>query len=458
MNLKYDYSLTLSSNIGDENGLSGQEISDGKKRLTAIFAEIERKRAAGELKFLDLPYKTDTISDIQNLAESIRKDWENIVILGIGGSALGNITIFSSLKHPFHNLLPLEKRNAPRFFAADNIDPSSFAALLDTIDIKNTLFNVISKSGSTIETNVAFMVVWNELKKRLGDKASDNVVAITDKEHGILRKICDGEGFKWLPTPDGVEGRFSVLSTVGLFSSYLLGIDIEKILKGAKAMDERCRDTDFNDNPAYMNALIHYLSHKLNGKDISVMLPYSNSLKELADWYCQLWAESLGKAETRGGETVNEGQTPIRALGATDQHSQLQLWREGPNDKIFTVIGVENYSVDVNIPQEFSSIEEISYLGDKSMNQLIQAERTATIASLAINERPVCSITLPKISEHTIGQLLYMYELQTAAAGELYNVNAFNQPGVEEGKLFAFGLMGRPGYGQKAEEISKWKQ
>ena len=245
--------------------------------------------------------------------------------------------------------------------------------------------------------------------------------------------------------PDDVGGRFSVFSAVGLLPFALVGLDIDEIVNGIKDMDLALKNTDINENIAGQSALIHYLLDTQKGKNMTVMMPYSSRLRYVSDWFVQLWAESLGKNDY-------VGQTPIKALGATDQHSQIQLFNEGPNNKVINFIRVEEFDNTLEIPNIFE-YTGIGYLGGKSVNRLLNAEADATKVALVDNKRPVLTITMDKINGYNIGQLLYMLEVQTAIAGALYGVNAFNQPGVEQAKNYTYALMGRMGYEESAQEL-----
>ena len=324
--------------------------------------------------------------------------------------------------------------------------------LFNALDLNKTLVNVITKSGDTAETMSQFMIVKDRLEKELGDKYRYNIVATTDSKTGILRQISEQEGYKTFVVPDDVGGRFSVFSAVGLLPFALVGIDVDEIVNGIKDMDLALKNTDIRNNIAAQNALIHYLLDKKKGKNISVMMPYSSRLKYVADWYVQLWAESLGKNKDKDGGDVNIGPTPVKALGATDQHSQIQLYNEGPNDKIINFIRVENFDTTLEIPNIFE-YTGIGYLGGKSINQLINAEADSTRVALADYGRPTVTISIEKVDGYNIGQLLYMLEVQTAIAGELYNINAFNQPGVEQAKNYTYALMGRAGYEDSAQTL-----
>ena len=249
-----------------------------------------------------------------------------------------------------YNELPREKRGGVRFYVVDNVDPDGINALFDVIDVKKTCFHVITKSGNTVETMSQFMIVLGKLKEALGDRFQENIILTTDKEKGILKKISNQYGFKTFTVPDGVGGRFSVLCPVGLLSAAVLNIDIEALFAGAQEMDEACTKENLWENPAYMYALLYCAAMK-KGANISVMMPYADGLLNMAEWYAQLWAESLGKRYGNDGSIVNKGQTPVRALGVTDQHSQIQLYTEGPFDKVIAFIDVEKFHTELKIPQ-----------------------------------------------------------------------------------------------------------
>ena len=247
-----------------------------------------------------------------------------------------------------------------------------------------------------------------------------------------------------------------MLSAVGLLSAAVTGIDIHKLLKGAAEMDAVCQKSKkLWENPALTGAALHYLMDKAKGKNIQVMMPYAHALRDVADWFCQLWAESLGKRMDRAGKIVHAGQTPAKALGVTDQHSVLQLYLEGPFDKVVTFLTVEEYRATVPIPPAFPNFEAVKYLGGHTLNELIKAEQRATELALTQSGKPNCAIRLPRVDEETVGALFYLLEMQTAYAGELYNINAFDQPGVELGKDFTHGLMGRKGYDAKRREVEQ---
>ena len=444
--------------IGEENGLNLYEkFENYKQQISDIIKNLnQRKDKPGQwLQWMNLGYNEETVWYVKEFASMVEGRFDNILVLGIGGSALGGLAVTEALLKPYWNLLTPEQRNgSPRIFFLDNIDPDSMNGLLDILDLKKTLVNVITKSGSTAETMSQYMIIKDRLEKELGDNYRRNIVATTDKKMGVLRQLADQEGYKTFVVPDDVGGRFSVFSAVGLVPFALVGLDIDQIMNGIKDMDLALKNTDIHQNIAAQGALIQYLLDTEKNKNISVMMPYSSRLKYVSDWYVQLWAESLGKEYNNAGEKVNVGPTPVKAVGATDQHSQIQLYNEGPNNKIITFIRVKNFDTTLEIPKIFE-YTGIGYLGGKSINDLINAEADSTRVALADYSRPTMTISLEKIDEYNVAQLLYMLEVQTAIAGELYNINTFDQPGVEQAKNYTYALMGRAGYEESAHTLQE---
>jgi glucose-6-phosphate isomerase len=453
--LRVSWKNVLDSAVGAEHGLKEKELDRLAPRVGQIVDEIQAQRQAGKLPYRDLPYREDLVQGVEAQTAVFKRGCENLVVLGIGGSALGNIALHTALRSPAYNLLPAAKRGGPRLFVMDNVDPVQFGSLLDVLadQLDETLFNVISKSGETAETAAQFLIIRDMLIRRLGvQEARRRIIAITDASSGTMRRIVEAEGYSALPVPEGVGGRFSVLSPVGLFSAAMCGIDIRQLLAGAADMDRRVRGRDPRRNPAAILAAVHWLMFN-KGKKLHVMMPYSYQLKDLADWFRQLWAESLGKQKSLDGRDVFAGPTPIKALGTTDQHSQVQLYREGPNDKVITFLAVERFERDVPIPEAPPSGGEMAYLAGHSMAELINAEREATEQALVASGRPCLRVIFPRINEATVGQFLYLYETATSIAGALFGINPYDQPAVELGKKYTFALMGRTGYEKVAAQL-----
>ena len=456
MMIKFDYT-NISEQVVGENGLNiKQSFNEYSLKIQEIITNLNMKKdkPGAWLQWMNLGYSEETVWYVKEFAAMVDGRFDNVLVLGTGGSALGAKALSEALLKPYWNLLDKEKReNLPRIFFLDNIDPDEINALLDILDLKKTLVNVITKSGSTAETMGQFMIIKDRLYSELGDDYRKNVVATTDKQIGVLRQLANEEGYKTFVVPDDVAGRFSVFSAVGLVPLALVGIDIDEIIRGIKIMDLSLKNTDINKNIAAQNALIHYLMDK-KGKYISVMMPYSSRLKYVSDWYAQLWAESLGKEYDNAGNRINNRPTPIKALGVADQHSQLQLFNEGVFDKIVTFIRVEEFDNTVEIPKIFE-YTGVNYLGGKTINNLINAEADATAATLSDYRRPNVTITLPKISEYYLAQLLYMFEMEVAILGELYNIDAFVQSSAEHAHNYIYALMGKMGYEESAKELSE---
>ena len=454
--IRFDFNPMMAEYVG-EHGIPRAEMEKMAGAMRDAYAMVEANRGKGMQGWMTLPYDQDEVlSAIEKTAARVREEFDAFVVLGIGGSALGPAAVHQALRHLHYNELPKEKRGGPRLYIEDNIDPERMAALLDVIDLEKTCFNVITKSGGTAETMSQYLIVLDQLKKAVGDDYRRHIIVTTSKEKGFLTKIARQEGYETFYIPDGVGGRFSELCPVGLVAAAVTGGDIRGLVAGAKAMDERCASDDAWKNPALFEAGLMYAAMG-KGMNMSVMMPYADSLKLISDWYAQLWAESLGKNLTLDGKPCHVGQTPIKALGVTDQHSQLQLYTEGPFDKVITFLRVEKFRATTPIPHGCDDVPTIAFLGGKSHNQLIEAERQGTEYAIYRSGHVSQTITLPSVNAETIGQLLYFLELVTAYTGALLNIDAFNQPGVEESKVASYAVMGYESekHSAKREEMKK---
>ncbi|PNU20973.1 glucose-6-phosphate isomerase [Geothermobacter hydrogeniphilus] len=445
MSIRLDYTNMLADAIGEPCGISQDELDALRKPAQAIHQDLTQRREQGLLPFYDLPFDRAVLESVKQLGDQLAGRCSHFVVLGIGGSALGTLALFRALRPLYHNLLPAAERGGrPRLLILDNVDPAGFGEALDLLTPDETIFCVISKSGSTVETSCQLMIARHWLETALGDRWRDHLVVITDPESGSLRELAEREQLTSCAIPSGVGGRFSVLTPVGLLPLAVAGVDIDALLAGAAEMEERVTRPDLLENPAYLNAALQVLSYR-KGQHISVLMPYSDRLRDIADWYRQLWAESLGKRTALDGSRVHVGPTPVKALGTTDQHSQVQLYMEGPFDKVVTFLAVEDYGRDLVFPA-FPGAGHLDYLSGRSMTELIQAEQQATAAALTSNGRPNCTLTLDRVSPQNVGGLVYLFEVQTLFAGGLFGVDPLDQPGVEEGKKYTYGLMDRPGF------------
>ena len=441
MNMTLDVSNVLDANVG-ENGLNTREIDD----LTATIDSHTERLASEPLPFMELPQTRFQFEEMRSIAATLAKmHVRNIMLLGIGGSALGTQTIFEALLHPFHNCYDDVRKGRPRYFVVDNIDPDKINALIEVVkpELADTVLLVISKSGETPETVSQFMI----FKGIMRDIANLNqrIILITDKEKGILNKIARKEGYRTLIVPDGVGGRFSVLTPVGMFPAILMGIPVDEIMDGAAAMLSDIQKKTGSQNMASILAAILFAMDK-HGKNINVLMPYSERLSAFADWFRQLESESLGKE--------GKGITPTKSIGVTDQHSQLQLYMQGPKDKCIIFF----YSAQSKrlIPDSFPYIEDVSYLANKDMNDLFSAEFNGTKLSLTEAGTPNLTLMVHEITPYTLGALFSLFEMVIVYLGKLYKVNAFDQPGVEQGKIYTKALMGKDGFESVCSRINSF--
>lgn len=420
-------------------------FSPGKhlpERETEAYQAVQQQISQSKLGFSKLPFATT--EDITELADQVAGEVESVIVVGIGGSDLGARAVQRMLNHQFYNFKPEYRNGRPQlFFAGDTTDPVPLQEILDVVDLSVTAVVMISKSGNTLEQMATFIFLRDRLLKEVGEEVTrKRIITVTDPETGLLRKLTDQEGYRSLSVPPDVGGRFSVLSAVGLFPLAIAGVDISQMLAGARevaAQDAKGQEVSLPLKFAYHQ----YLAY-LEGRSISVLFAYTYSMRELGLWYRQIWAESLGKKLDRSGKVVNTGPTPVAAVGPTDQHSQVQLYIEGPQDKIITFLTVDESFVNLELPSAFPEIPSISYLGGKQMKDVVSHEAEATAEALHREGRPSLNLSVSKLDAYHVGMLLYFFELATAYGGEFWDVNAYDQPGVEHAKILMNKAMGKP--------------
>jgi len=439
--VQLDFANIHSDRVGPDRGVEWErELAAATPRLEeARQALLARQNdPAAMLGWVRLPE-----ADIGPIAEFARANaWvRDVLVLGIGGSSLGAKALAAALGGL-----------GVRLHFADNVEPEPVAALLASLDPRVTLVNVISKSGTTAETMAVFLLTLDWLRQSLDEEWRRHVVVTTDPEKGVLRPFAEKHDLATFSVPPDVGGRFSVFSPVGLLPLAFAGVDISGLLAGAKRANGSAAG-EIGENLPAQTALAQYLAWR-KGQHISVLMPYSSRLALLPAWFVQLHAESLGKAYDRSGSRVHVGPTPLGAVGATDQHSQVQLFREGPFDKLIVFVRHRQADHDLVLPAE-KGLEELSYLFGKSLFELLSAEAAATAHALAVARRPNYTIYLDRVDAYHLGWLLQHLMWQTAYLGELFDVNAFDQPGVELGKRYTYALMGRPGYEELAAELRK---
>lgn len=450
MSLTIDFTNMMAGAIKD--GITDAEWAEGQAAFLKAHAAVEDMRKKNTLGFFTLPTDESLLAQSLAVAEKVRGTVDEILLLGIGGSALGPIALRTALRPPGWNMLDAKQRGGyPRLHVLDNVDPDTIAATLDRLDWKRTLVLVVSKSGGTVETMAQYLIVRDALDKAVGpEKAREHIVLVTDPEVGALRKIARAEGITTVDIPANVGGRFSVMTPVGILPAALIGVDVKAMLAGAAHIIERGANTDLAQNIAGTFAVLQHIADTKHGRHIHVLMPYADALRDLAAWFVQLWAESLGKIRTDGTHT---GPTPVPALGATDQHAQVQLFMEGPLDKTVVFVAVKGRAAAGRIPTRHEDISELAYIGGHTLGELIDIEQRATAGALAARGRFNATLHIDTVDAWHLGAMMQCFGLATAYAGSLYGVDAFNQPGVELGKQFAYGMLGRPGFEKEKAEF-----
>ncbi len=440
--LHLELGAALAPPLRPEHGVSREEVRDGLPSLAGVIPQLlSDARPSGFLAALARPH---LLREIAATAKRVRAaGFTDVVHVGIGGSALGAETLLRALGHPFRNQLADRVRGGPRVHFVDNVDPDTLGALLELLGRRKTLLHVVSKSGGTVETAAGFQVLRGALTnaKTLRERC------IVTTGQGALRELAESERIPILEFPDDVGGRFSVFTASGLLTPAIAGVDVGAVVRGAKRFAARVQSAPLDRNPAALAAVVANQMASRHNKPIHVLMPYGDALEPLARWAVQLLGESLGKRTRSAGRSV--GPTPLPARGATDQHSQVQLFVEGPADKLVVFVRVARTRRRVAIPGGAPA----AYLRGVELGRLLRAELDGTRVALAAAGRPSITWELPRLTGDALGQLFLAFMLQTAHQGALYDIDAYDQPGVEAGKLAAFALMGRAGFEQRRLEI-----
>lgn len=434
-------------------GTGGQDVSSDRclggfgEPLAEAAEWVRKSAAAGEAGFgwYNLP-DADT-TEIEEAAAWLRT-YDAIVHVGIGGSSLGNLMLHQALLPMYYNEQPKENRG-PRFYLADNPDPAKALAIWERVKGTRVALIGVSKSGATAETMSQFLWFRSQMKAAYGADVDKNVLVITDPKGGVFRAFASATGCKALEIPPSVGGRYSALSPSGLVTLAALGGDIRSLLSGAREMRAALESRrELADNPArYLAALHRY--HELGKRPMTVMMPYGNKLETFAEWFAQLWGESVGKDGL--------GTTPVRALGAIDQHSQVQLYTEGPDDKLYTLLNITDRGDEIVLPAiSEQSLDPLSYLASKGLGEMLNFEAKSTASALIKADRPLVWIEMERVDAHVLGALVFFYEYVTALTGRLMQINPFDQPGVEQGKRYTYGFMGRASFEEDADEARQY--
>ena len=457
MAIQFDERNLFADMVGRSSGITRAGIERSTPKALKALESFRKLSGSGVYGFAHLPFQTAAIGAIREFAASVRGTFDTVCVVGIGGSALGAWALDCGMRGP-HPVQGAFTPGHPRLVILDNVDPDFTHAALASMDPHTTLVLVVAKSGGTAETVSTFLVVRDWMEQALGAESAGRIVAVTTEGKGDLFALAQSQGYRTFGIPENVGGRFSVLSAVGLLPAALIGIDIAELTRGAAGMTHLAWQPDLAVNVALRAALCHWLVWTQKAKPIQVAFPYSNRLWGAAFWFRQLWAESLGKARNRKGKVVHAGQTPVAALGTTDQHSQVQLYIEGPNDKVFTFWAVKRFANEGKLPKARLGLAAFDALAGQSLARLIDAERRATAAAMTECGRPNCTLTLDRVDAYHLGAFLQMLEFQTAFMGELLDINAFDQEGVELGKKLTFGLMGRKGFEPYRDQFAAYEK
>ena len=429
----YDYNNLLSDTIGTDNGIKKEDIFNLKNKIDLVFDVVFEKPSLAQKAVFDI-LETVELDKIKAVAADVRARCDNFVVLGIGGSALGSLALFDALAHPNYNNMSKEERGGPRFFVKDSIAPESFLGLINNIDLSQTIFCVVSKSGKTTETMTQFFYARQLCEQKFGAAWKEHFVVLTDNTDNYLNKYATDNNLVKLYIPENLGGRYSVLSAVGLLPGAVLGFDIDKIIAGAKIMLECGKQKNIWQNAPLLSAAFNYLNYK-NGKSMSVLVPYSDSLSAFDDWFCQLWGESIGRNRDADGADLFDnnriGQTPIQVTGPSVQHSQFQLYLEGPDDKTFTFLGIQKFKIDADLPLELNKLFGQEVCENRTFGDLLNIERIASTLALNKYKKPSETITIEVVDECSIGKLFMFFILKMCFTGALLNINPFGQPAVE---------------------------
>lgn len=457
MSLTLDFTNCLAEAIGATHGLTKSEVDTLVAKFPKHHENVDELRSTGESGFFDLPYQDTT--DLKALIKKHQGQWDNLVIIALGGSVLAPQTLFKALTNSQHNLLDAKTRGkAPRVFFLTNPDPKAAHEMLEVLDLKKTLFQIVSRSGVTPETMCMTLWLLETLKKKCGKGSpAEQVIITTEPTKSPLMEIAKAEKIATLPTALNLTGRYGILGNQSLFMAGMCNLKIDELLKGGADMDKRCRHGDPHKNPAYMHSLVHYLLTRKRRKTMHVTFSFSNRVHAIGEWYNHQCSVSLGKMLNRKGKAVHVGPSPVAALGAYDGQGQQQLFCEGPFDKVITFITVKDHGAQAPIPPGFPKLEAAAYLKDTSFTQLLDYSYWGAEQHVTQAGRPNMTILMDTVDEAHIGGLVYLLQLSTAMSAELYGIDPFDQPGVEHGKAASMAQLGRAGFEDLAKRLKDYK-
>ncbi len=425
------------------SGITQKSIMEYKAQIENIHKDLHR-RANDENDFvgwLELPtnYDKEEFKRIKKAAKKIKKESDILVVIGIGGSYLGARAVIESLTSSFYNMLPDKQRKYPQIlYAGNNLSSNYLNELIEYIGDKDFSVNVISKSGTTTEPAIAFRVFREILENKYGiDEARSRIYATTDKEKGALKTLAENEGYEQFVVPDNIGGRYSVFTAVGLLPIATAGIDIDKLMEGARVAQERYNDPNLKYNECYQYAVVRNILYKLY-KNTEILVNYEPKMHYFTEWWKQLFGESEGKDE--------KGILPVGVDNTTDLHSMGQYIQEGRRNLFETVVSVKTPNSDFIINSDDDNLDGLNYLAGKKLDYVNKKAMEGTVQAHVSGDVPNIGVLMNKLDEENIGELIYFFEKACAMSGSLLGVNPFNQPGVEKYKKNMFKLLKKPGY------------
>ncbi len=456
MTMTLDYTHALASGIGATHGLTDAEIDTLVAKFPRHHENVEKLRASGESAFFDLPYQDPR--PVTELLKAHKGKWEALVVVGIGGAAITPKSMLGALGHAYRNLLPAKARKqGPLIFFLDNCDPHLCRELLDVIEVKKTLFLLISKSGFTPECNALYLWLRNLLKKAGKTFTAKNLLVATAPGSPVA-ELAANDKSEIIGIPPNLGDRFSLLAPHNLFIAGLAGLDIKALLAGSAEIDQHCRHDRAMENPAYLHSLIHYLLTRKRRKTVHALMPFSDRLHHVVEWYCHLLSVSLGKMHNRKGKAVHVGPDPAYCVGPAGNYGQMQLYQEGPFDKMITFITARDHGQAVTVPKDVDKLEDFAHLGDVDLARLMDYGYQTAAEVITAAGRPNMTFILDDISEASVAGLYYLLELSTVMSAELYGIDAFDQPGVEVNKTGVLGQLGVEGYADRAATHEAFRQ
>ena len=455
--LELDYSNCLADAIGATHGLTENELDTLIAKIPKHHEHVAELAAQNTSALFALPEQS--LDELDALIAQHPKKWKHVLVVGVGGALIGAQCLHKTLSHPAYNLQDQKSRRGPQIFFLDNADPHVVTHYLAMLDLKKTLCVFISKSGITAEAIAFYTCLQDYFSAQIGTAAfARQSIVFTDGEKSPLAPLAQQHKSCVIALPSNLGDRFNILGAPSLFIAGLVGIDIHALLAGAQAMKQRCWHGDAHSNPAYMHALIHYLLTRKRRKTIHASMGFSNRFGPLIDWYDHLLSVSLGKMFNKKGKAVHVGPSHMACIGPSGLHGQMQLYAEGPFDKVVTFFCLDEHEHDVTLPAMTSEHDAINYLGEQRLTTINDCAYITAAHCITESGRPNMTIRLERMNEACVGACIFMLQLSTVMSAELYGIDAFDQPGVDSYKQGLFAQLGRIGFEDKADTLAAYRQ